>query len=109
MRIFNEDKTIELTEECVYSHDGYMNTDFIDNEMVYIFHEIIYTPEEKREMKINELRGKREIECFPIINRGKLWYDILTNDQLVELNIWYREWLNVTDTLKEPKKPEWLI
>lgn len=55
-----------------------------------------------------ELRTKREIECFPIINRGKLWYDKLTEFQLGELNKWYQEWLNVTDTLIKPIKPSWL-
>lgn len=57
---------------------------------------------------MQELRLKREIECFPIINRGKLWYDKLTNSQLEELDKWYNDWLNVTETLIEPSKPAWL-
>lgn len=55
-----------------------------------------------------ELRTKRNIECFPIINRGKLWYDNLTQEQLEELDKWYNDWLNVTETLEEPVKPEWI-
>lgn len=55
-----------------------------------------------------ELRKRREIECFPIINRGKLWYDTLTKTQLNELKVWYEAWLNVTDTLIVPDRPEWL-
>ena len=55
-----------------------------------------------------ELRNKREKDCFPIINRGKLWYDNLTQEQLEELNKWYNDWLNVTETLEEPVKPEWI-
>lgn len=55
-----------------------------------------------------ELRAKRNIECFPIINRGKLWYDKLTQEQLEELDKWYSDWLNVTETLEEPVKPEWI-
>ena len=54
------------------------------------------------------LRRKRKTECFPFINRGKLWYDNLTKEQLEELNIWYDSWLNVTETLDEPEKPEWI-
>lgn len=57
---------------------------------------------------IEEFRIRRNQECFPIINRGKLWYDNLTNSQLEELNIWYNEWLNVTETLIDPIKPIWI-
>lgn len=58
--------------------------------------------------KIEELRQRREVECFPIINRGKLWYDSLTPYQISELNEWYNAWLQVSETLQVPEKPEWL-
>jgi hypothetical protein len=54
------------------------------------------------------LRAEREKICFPIINRGKLWYDTLTFDQLVELKRWYWDWLDVTDTNVVPVTPSWL-
>ena len=54
------------------------------------------------------LRNRREQECFPVINRGALWYDTLTPEQLEELQKWYTSWLDVTETLEEPIKPEWL-
>lgn len=54
------------------------------------------------------LRERRAKECFPIINRGKLWYDCLTPIQLGELKSWYWAWLNVTETLVIPTKPDWL-
>jgi hypothetical protein len=57
---------------------------------------------------INDFRNRRNQECFPIINRGKLWYDNLTQEQLEELNKWYNDWLNVTETLVEPIKPKWI-
>lgn len=53
-------------------------------------------------------RTKRNQECFPIINRGELWYDTLSDAQYEELKKWYQNWLDVTETLVEPKKPEWL-
>lgn len=53
-------------------------------------------------------REQRETVCFPIINRGKLWYDTLTFEQLGELKSWYWKWLNVTETLEIPIMPEWL-
>ena len=53
-------------------------------------------------------RKRREIECFPIINRGHLWYDALTDGQLSELKTWYQAWLDGTNTQTIPEKPEWL-
>lgn len=57
---------------------------------------------------VSALRDLRKVECFPIINRGKLWYDCLTPAQLGELKSWYWAWLNVTETLVIPVKPAWL-
>lgn len=58
--------------------------------------------------QIEDLRRRRELECFPYINRGNLWYDTLSTSQIVELQEWYQDWLNVTETLWAPAKPEWL-
>ena len=54
------------------------------------------------------LRGYRNEVCFTIINRGKIWYDTLTEEQIEELRIWYNAWLDVTNTNIIPEKPEWL-
>ena len=54
------------------------------------------------------LREEREKICFPIINRGKLWYDTLTFDQITELKRWSWDWLDVTDTNVIPLMPTWL-
>ena len=54
------------------------------------------------------LRKNRNIICFPIIKRGLLWYNNLTEDQVSELNSWYQAWLDVTDTLEIPEAPIWL-
>lgn len=53
-------------------------------------------------------RKRREVECFPIINRGRLWYDTLSEEQLSELKTWYQAWLDGTNTQTIPEKPEWL-
>ena len=60
------------------------------------------------EYLMDELRYKREKICFPIINRGALWYEKLSEEQRVELNAWYQAWLNVTETKTAPEMPEWL-
>lgn len=63
--------------------------------------------EEPEEEILQRLRFKRE-ECFEIINRGKLWYDTLSETQIKELKEWYKNWLDVTKTKTIPQKPEWL-
>ena len=65
-------------------------------------------PPPSEEEILNQLRYQRDIECFPIINRGILWYDTLTDSQKEELKVWYQAWLKVTDTLVVPEKPVWL-
>lgn len=70
------------------------------------------------EQKLDRLRELREWECFPIVNRGALWYNTLTSEQQQELNIWYQAWLDVPQVYLEtkptdiemiiPTKPNWL-
>ena len=62
----------------------------------------------ERKALCDDLRKRRETECFSYINRGQLWYDKLSNAQKQELSEWYQGWLQVTDTLTEPDKPSWL-
>lgn len=69
---------------------------------------IPYTEEEIEERELSSLRERRKRECFPIINRGKLWYARLSAEQEVELLNWYIAWLNVTETKIIPEKLEWV-
>lgn len=55
-----------------------------------------------------QLRIKRAKKCFPVINRGKLWYDKLSYEQLMELSDWYECWLNCTETLIAPDDLDWV-
>lgn len=64
--------------------------------------------EEQVETAKSAYRQRRQTECFPVINRGRLWYDTLTEDQLSELKTWYQAWLDGTNTQTIPEKPEWL-
>lgn len=54
------------------------------------------------------LRSRRETECFSVINRGQLWYEGVSLTQLLELRVWYKAWLNVTETRVVPERPTWL-
>lgn len=58
--------------------------------------------------QVQEIRERREKECFPIINRGQLWYDRLTEKQKTELSKWYQAWLDAANTGVVPEKPAWL-
>ena len=63
---------------------------------------------ETQELQKVVLRERREKECFPVINRGYLWYLTLNLRQWVELKKWYLAWLNVTETFTVPERPDWL-
>lgn len=63
---------------------------------------------EEEKQKI-ELRIIREHECFSIINRGTIWYNNLTQDQIFQIKNWYQSWLDVTETKVIPEKPQFLI
>lgn len=62
----------------------------------------------KEEEDLETLRERRQTECFEYVDRGALWYDTLTAEQLIELGYFYRAWLNVTETKVVPEKPTWL-
>ncbi len=57
---------------------------------------------------LDKLRQRREEECFPVVNRGVLWYESLGEERRAELRQWYRAWLDVTLTKTVPDKPAWL-
>lgn len=61
----------------------------------------------EEQIKAN-IRANREEKCFPIINRGQLWYDTLTEAQHNELAVWYRAWLDATETMVEPNDLDWV-
>ncbi len=69
---------------------------------------IPYTEEELFAKETEQLRERRKTECFSVINRGKLWYDALSLNQLSELEAWYHAWLNVTETREIPSAPLWI-
>lgn len=60
------------------------------------------------EMQKNEIRQRREEECFSYINRGMLWYNRLTPAQEMELKEWYDAWLDAPETRVVPDKLQWL-
>lgn len=56
----------------------------------------------------NHFDNVRKAVCFSIINRGGLWYDLLTPEERNELLIWYMAWLDAWETQIVPTTPTWL-
>lgn len=69
---------------------------------------IPYTETELAQITANNLRARRLSECFPIVNRGALWYDKLTEEQRSELSVWYEAWLDAPETGIAPETPAWI-
>lgn len=59
------------------------------------------------EQKI-QIRKRREKECFPIVNRSVMWHARLTNEQQLELALWYQHWLDAPRTGIIPVTPAWI-
>lgn len=89
----------------VDGQQGKLAYDETEEILVYI----PYTENELYEINVNNLRERRETECFHYINRGELWYKHLTEEQIAELDTWYEAWLDVTETMVVPDKPSWLV
>jgi hypothetical protein len=97
-RIVERDFKKVIDEPAVPAHEAY-------DEIVveYLYHK--YTAEEIEQNIKEAIRQRREKECFPIINRGQAWYNLLTFEQREEIDKWYIAWLNATETGEIPEMP----
>ena len=94
-----DEDTFQMSLSCKEHYAWRM----VENELVEELFEQI--PEEEL---LENLRQLREEICFPIINRGQLWHDTLTDKQKQELKKWYADWLAITKTKRQPKVPTWM-
>ena len=101
--------SIEVDENLIDIQDFEENFESYYYENGTLIKSYIREEELVIERKKDELRIQRQRECFSIINRGQLWYNSLTEEQLNELDIWYKEWLNVTDAFIIPTTRSWLV
>lgn len=95
------------TEATVYEVESDIDYNFV-RYCDLIDGELVYNSEYAIPDMMNQIRAQREYECFPIINRGTLWYEMLTDKQKQELREWYQAWLDAPATLVVPEKPEWI-
>ena len=96
---------VELPENIADYMENFGAYKLIDGKLVKDEQYVSVLLEEKQK---KQLRRLRESECFKVINRGILWYNTLTEDQKKELDTWYHQWLDVTETLTVPEVPTWI-
>lgn len=96
-----------LLDESLAHFESNFKSYYCINSTLF-FDELKDTINKKDEEKM-QLRILRERLCFPIVNRGRLWYEFLSEEQVNELKAWYHAWLDVTETLSMPETPQWLI
>lgn len=107
-----DDEYTQRADFCNNNNLKIVEVDPDENGRRFQIQSFILTKEEV----LNLLRTRREEECFPIINRGSLWFEQLTEAQKVELKTWYKSWLDITDKYTDgmdylsliPIKPNWL-
>ena len=94
--------------------DNFDFDDFLENYRAYKYDGNTINRDDKQAVIVKDenekelLRVRRLKECFPIINRGDMWYSTLSEEQKIELGVWYQEWLDVTETKIVPNMPSWL-
>ena len=103
MELLGIEMTLEEFDYLMCEQSKGKELKVVDGKVLAVEHEMTL------EERIENLRVRREYECFSIINRGKLWYNKLDLYEEQELREWYKKWLDVTETLEVPEKPEWLI
>ena len=107
-----DDEYTQRADFCNNNNLKIVEVDPDENGRRFQIQSFILTKEEVLDL----LRTRREEECFPIINRGSLWFEQLTEAQKVELKAWYKLWLDITDKYVDgmdylsliPTKPNWL-
>ena len=68
-------------------------------------------PIELSESELNKsnLRQRREVECFAVLQRSEFFFCEATGQDKLELKAWYTAWLNVTTTLVVPVVPQYIV
>lgn len=95
--------TVELPKD--FSDENYKYWRLVNGELVY---DDALQEEVAHDEKLRAIREQRELECFSVVNRGGIWYELLTSQEKTELMDWYQAWLDATETLIIPEKPTWL-
>ena len=105
----NFTENMEIDDTCVIIDDEMIPINFFDEYIQYSFKEgKLIKHSILSEIEKDHIRARRNSECFPIINRGNIWYDMLDTEEKEELGKWYHEWLDATATGVIPDLPSFL-
>ena len=122
MKIYNEDFSKQITEQEADLTKGKFivsnltkNIENNGDTIQEIEEVLVYKLFTEEEIKEN-LRFERQMQCFEIINRGEMFWNYLwakyTPEDIAikkqEIQAWYNNWLDVTNTKIIPSKPIWL-
>lgn len=110
---YSKEEYAKIVDYC--KQNNYTIKEILPDEKGRRF-QITNIPNPTVEEILEDIRNRRDSECFSYINRGELWYNRLTEEQKQELQTWYQAWLDVTkETNKNedgkyiiPTKPTWL-
>lgn len=87
--------------------ENYKYYNYLPEYDEYYFNEQFKAEEDYLKL-VEEIRQRRQTECFSVIDKSQLWYDRLTKKQHEQLDEWYKAWLKAPETLTIPAKPKWL-
>lgn len=105
----NFTENMEIDDTCVIIDDEMIPINFFDEYIQYSFKEgKLIKHSILSEIEKDHIRARRNRECFLIINRGNVWYDMLNTEEKEELVKWYHEWLDATATGVIPDLPSFL-
>ena len=105
----NFTENMEIDDTCVIIDDEMIPINFFDEYIQYSFKEgKLIKHSILSEIEKDHIRARRNRECFPIINRGNIWHDMLNAEEKEELGKWYHEWLDATATGVIPDLPSFL-
>jgi hypothetical protein len=77
-------ETVEVITDTTLTADNIKGYKYQNGKLVYNEEEYYNI---LKNQTIENLRDQRRKECFNIINRGQLWYNKLTEQQILELDI----------------------
>lgn len=97
---------IEVEEPEGFSPDNFQAWKYDGEKLVYDGEQASALQAEREK---DEIRFERSRVCFPVVNRGQLWYDTLTESEKNEIKEWYQKWLDAPETGVVPEMPKWLV
>lgn len=96
---------VETPEDIESFESNYSSYKVVDSILVFDADRAQVVREEEQQQYIRFLRNRI---CFPIVNRGNVWYRTLTEEQSEELFQWYQAWLSAPTTMVIPETPSWI-